>query len=381
MEKYAFGVVILTNDDTEINLYKAYVNKEYMESRNIAGELEGVKQAILWAIENKKNDITIFYDYEGIEKWATKEWKAKKKVAQDYVNFINEKLKLIKINFEQVKSHSGITYNEKADELARKALIAHGYKTYDDGSIYFVGFDENDWMNIISEISQEIEQFEDGKKIETKIFYPKDYQKILKVKLANCAITINCYRGKKSYVQGKQSPLFQRIISLAIEKLPNNGEVIEKLNSYHALTIEEAEVYNKFMNLLPNFPTSFSDTKLYNTLLSAVYNTMLVRYMPDYTCLLIPIFRTTEYYLHRILNDKLGKDTTKYKKNCFNYFSKEDNKYYYNSDCRDSNVDQIYLLNEFYNFYCQIRHPYSHWAQDSIDTHVITKMEMQEICY
>src|SRR5690606_15382792 len=143
--------------------------------------------------------------------------------------------------------------------------------------------------------------------------------------------------------------------SLAIEKLPNNGEVIEKLNSYHALTIEEAEVYNKFMNLLPNFPTSFSDTKLYNTLLSAVYNTMLVRYMPDYTCLLIPIFRTTEYYLHRILNDKLGKDTTKYKKNCFNYFSKEDNKYYYNSDCRDSNVDQIYLLNEFYNFYCQIR--------------------------
>lgn len=39
-----------------------------------------------------------------------------------------------------MKAHSGIIYNEKADELARKALLSQGYKTYNDGSIYFIGF-------------------------------------------------------------------------------------------------------------------------------------------------------------------------------------------------------------------------------------------------
>ena len=49
----------LITNDAELNLYKAYLNNEYMESRQVAGEVEGVKQAILWAITNNK-EITIF---------------------------------------------------------------------------------------------------------------------------------------------------------------------------------------------------------------------------------------------------------------------------------------------------------------------------------
>lgn len=79
-EKYSFGVLLLTNE-SEDSLYKAFIDKTYMDSRNIAGEIEGVKQAILWAIESNKQRIKIFYDYEGIEKWATKEWKSKVKIS------------------------------------------------------------------------------------------------------------------------------------------------------------------------------------------------------------------------------------------------------------------------------------------------------------
>lgn len=173
--------------------------------------------------------------------------------------------------------------------------------------------------------------------------------------------------------------MFQKLISYVIEKLPTDNSVIETLNTYHALTIDEIEVENEFKNLLPNLPRKFSDTKHYNNLLSAVFNTMLVGYMPDYTCLLTPIFRAMDYYLHRILCDKLGKNTENSKgRNNFSYFSKNEStlRYYYNSTSNGLSVDQIDYLNDLYNFYNKIRHPYSHWSQNSIDVQVITEMNV-----
>lgn len=377
-EKYGFGAILVTKE-SEINLFKAFVNMEYMDSRNVAGEIEGVRQSILWAIENEKKEITIFYDYEGIEKWATKEWKSNRKLTKEYSKFYDEKSKLIKIKFRHVKAHSGILYNERADELARRSLLSQGYKTYNDGSIYFVGFNVSDWLNIIKEISIDNEDFDSKNRIETEVINVKEYLKRIEVRFIKDRVTINCYRGNKSYVQGKQSVLFQKLISYAIEKLPTDNSVIETLNAYHALTIDEIEVANEFKNLLPNFPEKFSDIKHYNNLLSAVFNTMLVGYMPDYTCLLTPIFRAMDYYLHRILHDKLGKNTEDSKgRNNFSYFNKDKltGRYYYNSASNGLDKSQIAFLNDLYNFYNKIRHPYSHWSQNSIDVQVITKMDV-----
>ena len=132
---------------------------------------------------------------------------------------------------------------------------------------------------------------------------------------------------------------------------------------------------NAFSNIMSEFPTSEKDTKLRNTLLQAVYNTLITGYMPDYTFLLTPLFRVMEFYLHRILADKLGKDTTTSKGgNNFSYFSIDasTNEYYYNSSKGSLNVNQIKFLDDLYNKYNKIRHPYSHWAENSIDTQVIT---------
>jgi len=151
------------------------------------------------------------------------------------------------------------------------------------------------------------------------------------------------------------------------------------LNSYHALTIGEIEVEDHLKRLLPNFPNKIEDIKHYNNILSAVFNTMLVGYMPDYTCLITPIFRAMDYYLHRILSDKLGKNTvTSNGKNNFAYFSKESNtsRYSYNSTKGNASEDQIEFLNDLYNYYNKIRHPYAHWSKDSIDTPVIDDMHV-----
>ena len=76
-------------------------------------------------IDDKK--ITIFYDYEGIEKWATGEWTARKDVAIDYKKRVQRHLMLlryehkIEIIFTKVKAHSGEEFNEKVDRLAKSA--------------------------------------------------------------------------------------------------------------------------------------------------------------------------------------------------------------------------------------------------------------------
>ena len=87
-EKSAFGAIIFSNGGTRDILYKAFtkqLGEEFISLRNVAAELEGVKESINWAIQYNKTKITIYYDYEGIEKWATGEWKANKSITKDYV--------------------------------------------------------------------------------------------------------------------------------------------------------------------------------------------------------------------------------------------------------------------------------------------------------
>lgn len=48
------------------------------------------------------------------------------------------------------------------------------------------------------------------------------------------------------------------------------------------------------------------------------------------------------------------------------------NRYEYNSSEGTLNNGQIGYLNELYNRYNRMRHPYAHWAESSMDTQVIT---------
>lgn len=375
-EKSAFGAIIFDNNRNKEILYKAFTKQlsdEFIALRNVAAELEGVKEAINWAIKYKKRKIVIYYDYEGIEKWATGLWKAQKSITQEYLKFIQEKKAILEIEFIKVPAHSGIKYNEEVDAVAKNALLSNGYKTYNDGSVYFVGYSLDDWESIIEYINEENAALEVKiSSVQLSVETIGTREKIVALQSSN-RVVINCYKNSKSYVQGKQTVLFQKVISTAIEMLGTKQSVIETLNSYHALTLTADEVENKFEQLLPHYRKETK--KHYSNLLSAVYNVMLTGYMPDYTCLVTPIFRAYEYYLHRILGDVMGLTTETDKgANNFAFFNKNDKGLF---ECNSNNkglllLDQLKYLNLLYTRYNSVRHPYSHWSLSDEDTAVIT---------
>lgn len=121
--KYAFGCVILTPDGETIRKSGNGDHPESVALRNVTGEMLGAMFAVRWCVKNEYSAIEICYDYFGIEKWATGEWKAKNNLTQKYAAFMRENSRKVRITFKKIAAHTGNKYNEEADQLAKKALI------------------------------------------------------------------------------------------------------------------------------------------------------------------------------------------------------------------------------------------------------------------
>lgn len=119
---YSYGVVLLIDGKIIEKLSNADDDERYAGSYQIAGECFGALNAMRWAINHGYKKIKICYDYLGIEKWAKKEWQAKKPVSKDYVAFYDRFSRQVDVVFVKVKAHSGIEMNDLADQLAKDAL-------------------------------------------------------------------------------------------------------------------------------------------------------------------------------------------------------------------------------------------------------------------
>lgn len=120
-KRYAYGCVFVMQDQV-ITIHDSEADEMYVSMRNVAGEILGSEKAIEWGIRHGYKKIIIYYDYEGIEKWADHIWKANKPGTIQYRDFVARKRELIDISFCKVAAHTGDTYNEMADKLAKEAL-------------------------------------------------------------------------------------------------------------------------------------------------------------------------------------------------------------------------------------------------------------------
>ena len=125
-QRGGYGVILLTNTEKFYFIKSFDINKqnhrEILNLHSVGTECEAVKRAIYESIILNKKNISIYYDYDGIEKWINHEWDLSTNYADTYYDYIIKSSKQISIKFNKIKSHSGIYFNELADKLAKSAL-------------------------------------------------------------------------------------------------------------------------------------------------------------------------------------------------------------------------------------------------------------------
>ena len=121
--EYGFGCVIIEEQKVIKEMYGKGADENYASMRNVAGEILGSICAMEFAKNNGYKQICIYFDYEGIEKWATGVWTAKNPHTKKYAAFMRNMQEKMEVIFQKVRAHSGDYYNEQVDQLAKKALI------------------------------------------------------------------------------------------------------------------------------------------------------------------------------------------------------------------------------------------------------------------
>ena len=115
-----WGYVMLDEEANEI-LHEEYGSyNEYMDSRQIGGELYAVVRLVQYCEEHGVDEVEIRHDYLGCCKWYDGSWKCKKELTERYREFMLDSP--IKITFTHVKAHNGNKWNEYVDALAKRAI-------------------------------------------------------------------------------------------------------------------------------------------------------------------------------------------------------------------------------------------------------------------
>lgn len=359
--KYAFGCVIITPSGEIIRESGNGDNPESIVLRNVTGEMLGAMFAVKWCDKNGYSAIKIYYDYMGIEKWTTGEWKAKNSLTQKYVEFMRESGRKLNISFKKITAHTGNKYNEEADKLAKAALAdGNGIPKIKKGDFWFT-VDDILWSDLETILILIEEEYgaESIQKEEKSIAYGRS----VSLKLGNKdKIMITHYdKGNKFVMQGKPKQLFSAILSYVTE-LVEVEKIPQIYNDTYKINIDKDEIRTKLQYYMPNAYDKLPE-KISKTLHQAVYNLKLDGDMFDGTYLAQPVVRAIDGHLKMILlNLEIIPDWQYIKANGYDMFEKVGAKYRLCSDrYGKATAEQAKYIGNCYTFFNSNRNKLSHW--------------------
>ncbi|OSP82411.1 hypothetical protein B9J75_02845 [Leuconostoc citreum] len=391
-EGYGIGVVLLDNDQNIINTYsKLGSDPIYLQSRQVAGEVEAVLYALSFASESGYHKIKIYYDYEGIQKWAEKIWKRNTPVASHYLHSFDTLVEDgdLTVHFEKVKAHTGIKYNEKADQLAKQAFSENTHVKHSDGSHLFQGIHSRDdlttLINIINESDSGLRATLE-RKTEHSITY------LFSTNSSHATGTYND-NTMKLFLQGKSdSDALLQAVSYSVSLLPSAGDVLKVMTAFTDRNLDKNIIADVHKQLLPNYSDGFEETVYENMIYQSFANYLDETEAFDYTYKITPLFRLSEHMLVDAfesinkLDDLKGSDHHTHFGNVVIGNSKEEKENGALSHrLKESYVDEFgsekaNIVLNLYIFYNATRSPYSHGDQVGNDTKIVnSNTEVKEI--
>jgi len=90
--------------------------------RNVAAEIQAVIQGLQHCRDFDYSPVTVCYDYEGLEAWATGRWKANTPFTAAYQRGIRNLP--FPITWKKIPAHTGVPMNELVDALANNAAVS-----------------------------------------------------------------------------------------------------------------------------------------------------------------------------------------------------------------------------------------------------------------
>lgn len=235
LKRYSYGVQFILPDGNQSDICGYGSNPEYIDSNNIIGEIFGVINALDWAVSNNFEKIKIYHDYEGLAKWITGDWEANSKASKMYLALFDAKFKdVLEVIFVKVPGHSNVVYNEKADQLAKAALVDKKRVAVKGENWFSIPYFKQDDFSAFVEIIEE----SDENITHTVVSYTDKI--IYKFKLNSDAVTVSLFKTgqHKLLLQGKNSYLFQ-VITATIVELYDDTKIEQILGNAYRISIKK----------------------------------------------------------------------------------------------------------------------------------------------
>ncbi len=119
-DSYGFGGYVMV-DGEKYEISGSGDDADLVSMKDVAGELIGTKKILDFATEHHLREITILYDYKGVDCWATGKWKRNLPGTVEYYEYCQNKMLSVNVIFRKILDIKQIEGNEEAKSLANLA--------------------------------------------------------------------------------------------------------------------------------------------------------------------------------------------------------------------------------------------------------------------